>query len=214
MPEPNYPASSPQLLQRGQQTLGFAEGGTEGPGAVTCPLSPPGHPRGLHPGAGNGAGGGQKGDEAVSVPARWPNWVTPGQRGDLRFNPQSPGTCRAWRAGRGGHCVLGGSGTVLPPALPSRVILGTGWGTCCLPSQPTAFWHRWVPEHQHQGVLLGEVWGGTRTQLAAPPALLIPPLSAGHLLRGERRPGLAAICSQRAAALMSPWPRPNGGSGA
>lgn len=168
VPEPNYPASSPQLLQRGRQTLGFAEGGTEGPGAVTCPLSPPGHPQGLHPGAGNGVGGGHGGDEAVSVPARWPNWVTPGQRGDLRFNPQSPGTCRAWRAGRGGHCVLGGSGTVLPPSLPSPVILGTGWGTCCLPSQPAAFWHCWVPEHWHQGVLLGEVWGGHGPSLRPP----------------------------------------------
>lgn len=137
-----------------------------------------------------------------------------GSAGICALTPSPPG--RAARGGQGGGVTAfwGVSSTVLPPALPSPVILGTGWGTCCLPSQPAAFWHCWVPEHRHQGVLLGEVWGGTRTQLAAPPALLIPPLSAGHLLRGERRPGLAAICSQRAAALMSPWPRPNGGSGA
>lgn len=169
VPEPNYPASSPQLLQRGRQTLGFAEGGTEGPGAVTCPLSPPGHPRGLHPGAGNGVGGGHGG--GMRLCPCLPDGRTgshQGSAGICALTPSPPG--RAVRGGQGGGVTAfwGVSSTVLPPGLPSRVILGRGRGTCCLPSQPAAFWHRWVPEHQHQGVLLGEVWGGHGPSLRPP----------------------------------------------
>lgn len=201
MPEPNYPASSPQLLQRGWETLSFAEGGTEGPGAVTCPLSPPGHPRGLHPGAGNGAGGGQKGDEAVSVPARWPNWVTPGQRGDLRFNPQSPGTCRAWRAGRGGHCVLGGVEHRFATCFAITGDFGEGTGHLLSPIPTRSVLALLGPRASAPGRAAWRGVGGDTDPACGPPGSANPPLvRRASAPRGEAAgPGCHLLPTSRSA---------------
>lgn len=84
-------------------------------------------------------------------------------------------------------------------------------GPSSLPPQPAACW-----AHPCSSFIpiapLGPHVSAPGCAAGGPPAPLIPPLSIGHLLSGAWLPS-APSRAQRAAALMSPWPRPSGGSG-
>lgn len=87
---------------------------------------------------------------------------------------------------------------------------GLGWDPALCHPNPQLVGHitgSFIPT-----ILLSPHMSAPGCAAGGPPAPLIPPLSIGHLLSGAWLPS-APSRAQQAAALMSPWLQPSGGSG-